>query len=96
MPVRQVIPYSFGTFVITLTCFRWMSLIDNVNAYNIIYKWFDYSKAQGHFINAFVIMPNHVHVIISFIETEQSINNILGNGKRFMAYDIITKLKENN
>ena len=73
-----------------------MSLIDKVNAYNIIYKWFDYLKAQGHFINAFVIMSNHVHVIISFIETEQSINNIIGNGKRFMAYDIIKKLKKNN
>ena len=41
-------------------------------------------------------MPNHVHVIISFKETEQSINNIIGNGKRFMAYDIIKRLKENN
>jgi len=70
-----------------------MPLVDKVNAYNIIYKWFDYLKAQGHFINAFVIMPNHVHVIISFIETEQSINNIIGNGKRFMAYDIIKKLR---
>ena len=41
-------------------------------------------------------MPNHAHVIISFIETEQSINNIIGNGKRFMAYNIIKKLKKNN
>ena len=72
-----------------------MPLIDKVDGYNIVYKWFDYLKTQGHFINAFVIMPNHVHAIISFIETEQSINNIIGNGKRFMAYDIIKKLKEN-
>ena len=72
-----------------------MPLIDKVDGYNIVYKWFDYLKPQGHFINAFVIMPNHVHAIISFIETEQSINNIIGNGKRFMAYDSIKKLKEN-
>ena len=73
-----------------------MTLIDKVDGYNIVYKWFDYLKAQGHFINAFVIMPNHVHAVISFTETEQSINNIIGNGKRFMAYDIIKRLKENN
>ena len=73
-----------------------MSLIDKVDGYDIVYKWFDYLKSQGHFINAFVIMPNHVHAVISFTETEQSINNIIGNGKRFMAYDIIKRLKENN
>ena len=63
-----------------------MPLIDEVDGYNIICKWFYYLKSQDHFINAFVIMPNHVHAIISFIETEQSINNIIGNSKRFMAY----------
>ena len=73
-----------------------MTLIDKVDGYDIVYKWFDYLKTQGHFINAFVIMPNHVHAVISFTETEQSINNIIGNGKRFMAYDIIKRLKENN
>ena len=40
-------------------------------------------------------MPNHVHVIISFIETGQSINTIIGNGKRFMAYEIIKRLAQN-
>jgi len=73
-----------------------MWLIDRVNGYDIVYKWFDYLKSQGHFINAFVIMPNHVHAVISFTQTDQSINNIIGNGKRFMAYDIIKRLKENN
>ena len=73
-----------------------MPLIDKVNGYDIVYKWFDYLKAEGHFINAFVIMPNHVHVIISFIETEQRINDIIGNGKRFMAYDIVKRLRENS
>ena len=77
-----------------------MPLVDKLDGYNIVYKWFDYLKAQGHFINAFVPraigMPNHVHALISFIEAEQNINSIIGNGKRFMAYDIIKRLKENN
>jgi len=41
-------------------------------------------------------MPNHVHALISFINTTQSINTIIGNGKRFMAYEIINRLEKNN
>src|SRR6201989_2923370 len=51
--------------------------------------------AMISFINGYVIMPNHVHVLISFKETEQSINVVIGNGKRFMAYEIINRLKNN-
>jgi len=96
MPVKSSIPYPSGTFFITFTCHRWLPLIDKVNGYDIIYKWFDYLKSKGHFINGYVIMPNHVHTLISFIETRQSINTIIGNGKRFMAYEIIERLKQAN
>ena len=41
-------------------------------------------------------MPNHVHALISFINAKQSINTIIGNGKRFMAYEIIKRLEGNN
>ncbi len=40
-------------------------------------------------------MSNHVHALISFINTKQSINTIVGNGKRFMAYEIIQRLEAN-
>jgi REP element-mobilizing transposase RayT len=43
-----------------------------------------------------VIMPNHVHVMISFVIAKQTINTIIGNGKRFMAYEIIQRLEINN
>ena len=39
-------------------------------------------------------MPNHVHALIAFRNTGQSINTIVGNGKRFIAYEIINRLKE--
>ena len=41
-------------------------------------------------------MPDHVHALISFINANQSINTIIGNGKRFMAYEIIKQLEANN
>ena len=94
MPVKQLIPYTYGTFFITFTCHKWLPIIEKVNGYDIIYNWFNHLISKGHFINGFVIMSNHIHVIASFIETNQSINTIIGNGKRFMAYEIIKRLKE--
>ena len=93
MPVKQTIPYTHGTFFITFTCHQWLPLIDKVNGYDLIYNWFDLLKNKGHYINGYVIMPNHVHLLISFIQTPQSINTIIGNGKRFMAYEIIKRLQ---
>jgi len=49
---------------------------------------------KGHSIVGYVIMPNHVHVIINFITTEKSIITIISNGKRFIAYDIVKKLQD--
>jgi REP element-mobilizing transposase RayT len=96
MPVKQTIPYNSGIFFITFTCHQWLPLIDKTNGYDIVYNWFDHLKGKGHYINGYVIMPNHVHALISFIDTKQSINTIIGNGKRFMAYEIIERLKANN
>ena len=95
MSVKRTIPYNSGMFFITFTCHKWLSLIDKVTGYDIVYNWFDHLKEKGHFINGYVIMPNHVHALISFINTKQSINTIVGNGKRFMAYEIIQRLEVN-
>ena len=71
-------------------------MIEVTNSYDLVYKWFDYLKQQGHYITGYVIMPNHVHATIAFTKTKKGINKIIGDGKRFIAYDIIKRLKENN
>ena len=43
---------------------------------------------------AYVIMPNHSHCILYFKEPGFDLNKIISNGKRFMAYEIIKRLKE--
>jgi len=37
-------------------------------------------------------MPSHVHAVISFSNTGKTINSIISNGKRFIAYDLIKRL----
>jgi REP element-mobilizing transposase RayT len=93
---RQIQDYS-GIFFITFTCSRWLNLIELVTGYDIIYKWFDHLKMKGHYICGYVIMPNHVHVLIGFRHTGgELINTIVGNGKRFIAYEIVKRLKQSS
>ena len=91
MSVRRQILESNGIYFISFTCARWMELFSISQSYNVVYKWFDYLKSQGHFILGYVIMPNHVHAIICFANRGLSINKVVGNGKRFMAYEIVNK-----
>ena len=43
--------------------------------------------------DVFVIMPNHVHVLLHFMIMPKSLNKVIGEGKRFMAKKIIMKLR---
>jgi REP element-mobilizing transposase RayT len=94
MSVRRKLYEHNGLYFITFTCARWLPLFKITNGYNIVYKWFNYLKSNGHYVIAYCIMPNHVHCLLAFKDSTKTINTIIGNGKRFMAYDIVKKLKK--
>jgi REP element-mobilizing transposase RayT len=94
MPVKRKITEPDGIYFITFTCYKWMPLIQLTNGYDAVYNWFDHLKSKGHYIAGYTIMPNHIHVLIAFRNTGQNINTIVGNGKRFIAYEIIRRLEQ--
>jgi hypothetical protein len=95
MSVRSEIPNYNGVYFITVTNSHWLNLFEISQSYFTVYKWFDFLKCMGHFIIGYVIIPNHLHTLIAFRNTQgQSINSIVGNGKRFMSYEIVMRLKE--
>src|SRR5258706_8450858 len=97
MSVRREITEYDGVYFITITCSRWLHLFELANGYDEVYKWFDHLKSKGHYIVGYVIMPNHIHALIGFRNTQGvSINSIVGEGKRFMSYGIVKRLKEKN
>jgi len=96
MTVRLQQPYDNGVYFITFTCHKWLHLFETTQSYDLVYKWFDYLKERGSYVIGYVIMPNHLHAIIAFRCNGQSINTRVGNGKRFLAYGIIDRLKEQN
>ena len=85
---------TFSTYFITFTCIEWISLFEITKTYDSVYNWFAILKEEHNAnVVAYVIMPNHLHVIVHFQNESFNINTIVGNGKRFMAYEIINRLK---
>jgi hypothetical protein len=93
MSVKTAIHEKDGLYFITFTCQDWLPLFTHTNSYDIVYKWFDYLIAEGHFICGYVLMPNHLHVLIGFRCVSKRIQTVVSNGKRFMAYELIKRLE---
>jgi REP element-mobilizing transposase RayT len=96
MSVKKEMPHKEGVYFITFTCYKWLALFEIANAYNMVYNQFKILKQEGHFIVGYVIMPNHVHILIAFSNTGKSINARVGTIKRFLAYNLVNSLNELN
>ncbi len=96
MAVKTPIDYTEGMYFITFTCQDWLSLFEITKSYDKVYKWFDHLKTKGHYVKGYVIMPNHLHALIDFGISVKSINTMVSNGKRFMAYEIVNRLEGQN
>lgn len=83
-------------YFITVTCHNWIPLFEVTNSYDAVYNWFDIMKKSGNDVLGYVIMPNHFHALIYVNEQSSSINKLVANGKRFMAYELVKRLKHFN
>jgi REP element-mobilizing transposase RayT len=70
-----------------------MPLFEKTKIYDHIYRWFDWLYAHDIKVLGFVIMPNHYHMILFLPGEHFSIHKIIGNCKRFIAYEIVKRLK---
>ena len=92
MPVHTKIDKQ-GIYFITFTCFQWMPLIELSNGYDAVYNFFAALAKQQHTVLAYVIMPNHLHLILHY-NGGKNLNTVIGNGKRFMAYELARLLEQ--
>lgn len=82
-----------GIYFLTFTCYRWLSLIELTTTYDEVYRFFGLLNKSGHQVLGYVIMPNHVHLLLYYRAGRQPLNIGVGNGKRFIGYEIIRRLK---
>ncbi len=95
MSIRAKHSNESSLYYITFTCFNWLPLFQQTDSFDAVYKWFNYLKEKKNTqVTAYVIMPNHIHCILFFPNTDFCLNTIISNAKRFMAYDY-KKIAEN-
>jgi len=95
MSIRSTHSSEHALHFCTFTCFKWINLFEFTNSYDCVYKWFCYLRERKKVeVISYVIMPNHMHVILYLQDHSHNLNKIIGNGKRFMAYAIIDRLEE--
>ncbi len=83
---------SETVYFVTFTCYEWLPLFEESNAYETVYRWFSHIKEDAKILGD-VIMPNHVHLLIYVESEKRNLNQIISAGKRFLAYDLVQSLK---
>jgi len=96
MTVRTIKEDKNGIFFITFTCINWIPLFKITDTYCEVVKWLNSLSNAGQQVIGYVIMPNLVHAIIRLQNSKHDLQRWVSNGKRFIAYAIVRKLKEQN
>ena len=65
MPVHKQVTNA-GIYFITFANYQWLWLLEKTNGYDLVYNWFDILSTKQHAINGFVIMPNHLHLLLYY------------------------------
>ncbi|BAU53206.1 transposase [Mucilaginibacter gotjawali] len=95
MAIRTRHEVTENTWFITFTCYNWLPLFDETNSHDLIYKWLKLIDDKHQIKTlAFVIMPNHVHLLLHLTHLNVNLNTIMSNAKRFMAYEVIKRLNQ--
>ena len=95
MAIRTRHEINEDTWFVTFTCHNWLPLFQVTDSYDVVYKWLKLiNHKYGIKTIAFVIMPNHAHVLLYLTDMKVNLNTMMANGKRFMAYDLVKRLTE--
>ena len=97
MATRNKLFIPDNIYFITFTILGWKQIFINDEYCNLVYRWFDYIKERySNKIHGYIIMPNHIHVLILITNQSQKLSKLIQNAKRFLAYEIISLLTKEN
>ena len=81
-------------YFITITCYKWLSLFEESNVFDYFSTLTKHLQKGGITISGYVIMPNHFHLLVFVHPNSINLNRQIGALKRFLAYEIIKRLKK--
>ena len=95
MPSKYKFHDPNGLYFVTLTIVDWVNVFSRQVYKDILVKSLIYSIVhKGLILHAWVIMSNHVHLIIS-AQPKHSLSDILRDLKKFTAKKIISEIENN-
>lgn len=95
MTVRTQHQIIDNTWFITFTCYSWIALFQIAKSYDLVYSWLKLIDDKYKIKTlAFVIMPNHIHLLVQLTDEQINLNTIISNAKRFMAYSLVQRLSD--
>ena len=83
-------------YFVTFTCFKWFPLLEKASIYDYLANWIRQINKRGVLNCGYVFMPNHLHLLVYVQETSKGLNHVVGEAKRFLAYEIVTRLEKQN
>ncbi len=96
MPTHFIHEKRNTFYFVTFTCYKWLRLIDKTAAYDFFPKWIREINKRGVLNCGYVFMPNHIHLIVYVMENSKGVNHVIGEAKRFLAYELVNRLKIQN
>jgi len=81
-------------YFVTFTCYRWLSLIDKCSLHDYLPGWIKQINKRGILNCGYVFMPNHIHLLVFVKKRSKGLNHVMGEAKRFLAYEIVSRLKQ--
>jgi REP element-mobilizing transposase RayT len=83
-------------YFVTFTCYRWLYLIEKSNVFDYLPGWIMELNKRGIINCGYVFMPNHIHLLVYVEDWSKGLNLVIGEAKRFLAYEIVRRLKAQN
>lgn len=84
-------------YFLTFQVVYWIDIFTRQIYRDIIIEILDYyQKQQGLNIHAYVIMSNHIHLILSASQAKNDLSSVVGRIKSLSTKKIIESIKENN
>ena len=96
MPTHRIHSEKEAFYFVTFTCYRWLPLFEQIKLHDYLPKWVESLSDKKIDTCGYVMMPNHLHLLVYVHEDCEGLNKVIGDGKRFMAYEIISRLKKLN
>jgi putative transposase len=86
-----------GMYFVTFTVVEWVDIFTREDYISIILDSLKHcQKEKGLIIHAWVIMSNHMHLIISRTKQGEALSSIVRDFKKYTSVQIIKRVEENN